>query len=375
MKKASARLARFLDEDFKHYLKARGKKNVVAQALEVLELFWEYRFPPYQYFKHDLYLKSFKGEVKKFMPPELIHRFRDSVNPSEYHRWAIDKSAFFRKMCEARIPVVPTIAEIRRDGSVVGSLGEPVSFADVLAKCAGDGHRRLFFKPNSGGAGSGVFRAVTDGAAVVVADQRLSFEELIRRMFGQGRFLSYLVQPYIQQHSVLDAICPNSVNTVRIDTFVSGDDVMHDAAALRIGSGKSEADNWALGGFVCGIDLGAGTLADYAVSKARYGRRKVARHPETNFVFEGATLPFWSEIKLMVAAGARALLPLRSLGWDVAITPDGPLVIEVNHDFDVFLLQEAIQGLRDTPLGRAARGLPAVNCSACARENPAENAS
>jgi hypothetical protein len=44
---------------------------------------------------------------------------------------------------------------------------------------------------------------------------------------------------------------------------------------------------------------------------------------------------------------------LRSLGWDVALTSDGPLLIEVNHDYDIFLSQYACGGYRETPFGQA----------------------
>ena len=76
------------------------------------------------------------------------------------------------------------------------------------------------------------------------------------------------------------------------------------------------------------------------------------RHPQTGFVFEGAILPFWDELKELVGRAARALVPLRALGWDIAICPDGPRVVEANQHYDIFLMQELSGGLRETPIGQ-----------------------
>jgi len=61
-----------------------------------------------------------------------------------------------------------------------------------------------------------------------------------------------------------------------------------------------------------------------------------------------------------VRKAAPVMLPLRSLGWDVALTPDGPLLIEVNHDYDIFLSQTLVAAIarrrsdeRSSIVGRA----------------------
>lgn len=363
MKRSSDRLARFLREDFPVYLRDSKKKGLSCQLSDVLALYRAYRFPPYQYIKHGLYLDEFRGDVQRFMPPELVHRFRDSVNPSAHRKWVTNKSAFGLKMKDCHLPVVETIAEFTRQRTITAPGGTALSYAEFIDHCARDGHATLFFKPTKGGAGSGVFKAEFDGGLLYVGGDRLGEAELFTRMFTDDRHLSYLAQPLIRQHSLLDEIYPNSINTVRIDTLVVGEAVFHDGAALRIGSGEAQADNWALGGFVCGINIETGALASTAISKARYGRQRVTQHPSTGFQFAGVQLPFWEEVKRLVVAGARALLPLHALGWDVAITSEGPLLVEANHDYDVFLLQEVVQGLRDTPLGRAALATPRLAAS------------
>jgi Sugar-transfer associated ATP-grasp len=62
-------------------------------------------------------------------------------------------------------------------------------------------------------------------------------------------------------------------------------------------------------------------------------------------------LPYWDEVKNLAARAARAVAPLRYVGWEIALTNDGPVVIEGNDPSDVSMLQDGVGGLRDTPLG------------------------
>ena len=41
-------------------------------------------------------------------------------------------------------------------------------------------------------------------------------------------------------------------------------------------------------------------------------------------------IPWWTEAVELVCGAALRFPALRTLGWDVAITPDGPRVIEAN---------------------------------------------
>jgi len=46
------------------------------------------------------------------------------------------------------------------------------------------------------------------------------------------------------------------------------------------------------------------------------------------------TLPCWFETSVLVKQPALKFLPLRAIGWDVAITPDGPCILEANSYWD-----------------------------------------
>jgi hypothetical protein len=56
-----------------------------------------------------------------------------------------------------------------------------------------------------------------------------------------------------------------------------------------------------------------------------------------------APLPEWGAACALVLAACPAFLPVRALGWDVALTPEGPVVIEANTRFGAF----PVAGARD----------------------------
>ncbi len=71
-----------------------------------------------------------------------------------------------------------------------------------------------------------------------------------------------------------------------------------------------------------------------------------------------ADLVLSSTVKEMLAkacdicAGChRKLFPIRSVGFDVALSPQGPVIIEANYNWDIELLYRVIQDLRDNSLG------------------------
>jgi glutathione synthase/RimK-type ligase-like ATP-grasp enzyme len=346
------RARRFVHEDFAIYLRARGKKGFYLQLQELVKLYRLYHYPPYHYFKHGLYLESFGGDLRRFLPPEWIHRFRNSVNPKQYWSLVVDKQHFTEKMTKAGFAVPPNLAHISRSRNIVNMHGVEFSFKQLLRWLLENRHTQIFFKPTSGGGGRSVFKAVATEEHFLINAKAIDEASFFDLLFANNQHASYLVQPFLIQHWLLNSINPTAVNTVRIDTFVQGDDIVHNGAALRIGSGTFFADNWAAGGFICQIHLETGELSAQAISKAKYGRRIIHRHPTTGFEFAGIRVPFWEETKQLVKAAAPVFLPLRALGWDVAITEQGPVIIETNQDYDIFLLQEAVQGLRDTPIGQ-----------------------
>ena len=56
----------------------------------------------------------------------------------------------------------------------------------------------------------------------------------------------------------------------------------------------------------------------------------VERHPDTGAVIAGHTLPLWEEAVAVTLRAHDAEPVSPAIGWDVALTPEGPVLLEAN---------------------------------------------
>jgi len=60
------------------------------------------------------------------------------------------------------------------------------------------------------------------------------------------------------------------------------------------------------------------------------------------------SIPEWDALKGLVIRAHSSLPDLVTLGWDIALTDMGPLVVETNPTYDIDIVQTALKrGVRD----------------------------
>jgi hypothetical protein len=79
----------------------------------------------------------------------------------------------------------------------------------------------------------------------------------------------------------------------------------------------------------------------------------------------------WDHVLKLCTTAAEATPGLRSIGWDVVLAPDGPVLIEGNRDWGILMSQAAGGGFLQTPVTAELRvlGVP-VNPERLPRVNP-----
>jgi len=155
----------------------------------------------------------------------------------------------------------------------------------------------------------------------------------------------FIVQEVITQHPALDLINPYCLNSIRIITLLTRDnDVKLLASMLRTSSGKVPIDNFSLGGIVVKIDMETGRLKAPGFMKGRTIVR-VTDHPLTGVPLEGFRVPYWTELKEAVTKAQKVFSELKAIGWDLAVTPGGPVIIEGNIEWGTAGIQATNGGL------------------------------
>lgn len=199
-----------------------------------------------------------------------------------------------------------------------------------------------FAKPSDGMLGKGIFRLRIKDGIIYINGEEKTIDELV----GIVLSADYIIQERISQHKRMKALCPSSVNTIRLQTVMDKDGIVHPfGPGVRIGRMGSIVDNWALGGVFVGIDSKTGKLMDIGILKPKYGT-KVTEHPDTHVLFDGYDIPFYQEAERMVVELHEKMYRSHSIGWDIAITENGPVIIEGNDRWEISLIQAVHGGMR-----------------------------
>jgi Sugar-transfer associated ATP-grasp len=155
---------------------------------------------------------------------------------------------------------------------------------------------------------------------------------------------SYVIQEGLKQHPDMDAIYSGSINTCRIITRVMNGEPEILFSMLRMGQKGSEVDNASQGGLYCKIDKDSGQLGDFAYSN---DRQKYYHHTDTNVEFAKTKVIQWDAINKFILRVATQCREISMVGWDVALTETGPVIIEINEGPDIEIVQDLYGGIKD----------------------------
>lgn len=93
-----------------------------------------------------------------------------------------------------------------------------------------------------------------------------------------------------------------------------------------------------------GIDQ-SGKLMKTGYYKPQYDTT-VIQHPDTGVVFENVVVPYFEDVKKAIVKLHTFLYRCHSIGWDVAVTKNGPVFIEGNSLWEISMPQAAHGGLK-----------------------------
>lgn len=164
------------------------------------------------------------------------------------------------------------------------------------------------------------------------------FGELYKTLIAGRQFL---VEQLITQHQEIAMLCPTSVNTIRIISYFNGTETKIIAQVLKIGNG-GPIDNFSSGGMYTMLDE-----RGVVFSPAFDGHNKAYEiHPYSGVKIVGFQVPMFHEILDLVKKISRIIPEVPYVGWDIAVTPAGPVVIEGNYNTGVFQAKPTVSGVR-----------------------------
>ena len=179
---------------------------------------------------------------------------------------------------------------------------------------------RIFAKPDVGESGKGIERIEKAN----FNSTKDLYRYIKKRGFG-------VIGEMIVQHEDLQKLYPNSVNTLRIVTLLTGSSEHREAqcvyAVVKIGSTGKYVDNLENDGMFCPIDYETGEITGVGHTSAL---TTLTHHPDTGIRLVGYRIPYVKEAIELCKRAAMEEPKMRLVGWDCAITPDGPVLVEGN---------------------------------------------
>lgn len=328
--------------EIKHRIPDGTPEETEAILYKTVYLYWAYGFTTDEYFYFELdnkphaELKLYVSKKEKILYLNQINRIDDAhILQNKYETYEYFREFFKRDM-------------VYCDGEECYD-----AFREYVAK-----HPVFVVKPLKLGGGKGVRRESVLGLSEAQIKEKfksLLYEnsELNRRMNSWGGKSAFVLEELIEQTEELAALHSQSVNVVRVPTIRIGERIIVYQPWLKIGCGDSFVDNAHAGGLLAGINAETGIIDSQGASEFP---RFYEYHPDSNIRIPGFRIPRWDELLDIAKTLSEKLTSIRYIGWDLALTKNGWVVVEGNFrgefDWQIFRRRgmkaefEALTGLR-----------------------------
>lgn len=296
------------------------------------------------YFMYGLDVKP-KSERSLYVNYAQFHRRRDYLNYSNniHNSTCVLRNKLYFDIFAKAIGVKTPTIEAYYSNNQLHSIGDGfriISFAELAAM----GNRVLFCKETEGECGAGIFKLTIKDGKFFIKGKEVSANEIENRIHDS----EYLFQNLVVQHPLMSELYAGSINTMRMVTVRSlKDGALHlMPSILRIGANGSFVDNTSQGGIAVGFDLETGRLNQYGFYKPQFGLRTEV-HPNSGIRLNDFCIPFIKEAEEKALFFHSMLRGIHSIGWDIAISPDGPIFIEGNDNWEINGPQVGNHGLKN----------------------------
>lgn len=268
--------------------------------IEMLFAYFAYGFLPDEYIFFALEDKSYK-ERKEYVSDmdRLVYVFR--MNDFAEKRFMCDKFETYKLLGEF----------YGREAISIETENDYGKFVEFIK------HHPVFVKKL-------VFE--TKGHSVELIDSGIFPNKhfLFNELVSKGKTI---LEERIKQSEEMASFNESSLNTVRVVSINTRDGVVLPHAFLKNGHAGSFVDNGGAGGILIGIDPMTGKLISHGYDEMG---NTFIRHPESGVEYMGRQLPDWNQGLELCKAAASKVPFFKYIGWDIAHTDKGWVLVEGN---------------------------------------------
>lgn len=250
-----------------------------------------------------------RAEKKTFMTRRHMFRFFDCYNPREYRERIGDKR----------------LTHLYYGDFLKREQFEYSEGYDAFQEFAAN-HPRLFIKRAVSWGGEGAY---------------ISDVSSLTKMQTEWAKLdsNCVIEEYLENCASIKRLYPGCLNTIKVVTLWINGKAEIQTAMFRMGN-NTEVDNVHMGGLCALVDIDSGVV----VTKALDNRfRQYVFHPVSGERIIGFVIPMWDEVKDLAIKAAAVTPEMRYSSWDIAVTENGPVLIEGNWDAEFYPEQMLMQ--------------------------------
>lgn len=279
------------------------------------------------------------GDLQKTISKRALLRIQYSLNGIGYISFTEDKAFFYALCTSFQIPTPSLYAVFSPDegwlddGTIIKGQSQWVDYFERLAP------RKIAIKPCLGVYGRG-FKIVERQARRWRCTSGIFYHscELYQCLAKDPDFDRFIFQEWVGNHDNFAQVSKTeALQTARIVTLMNRERSPQIIwATFKIAKGDNITDNFEggkSGNLIARLDISTGRVL--AVVGVRNGVLESITHGDyTGVSFLDFTVPLWKEAKELALQAATRFWPIRTIGWDIAITENGPVVIEGNQCWD-----------------------------------------
>lgn len=314
----------------------RKKRSVFSIIQEMIHLYYKIGIGPNYYLQAGMADSTMTWDYKcDHISDADYHKSLDKLNPRAYRKITQHKLAeksflqFANIPCAAFIGFYEPIKGFDAKGSV---LTNEQQLSTLLASYNG---QAICIKIPEGYGGEGFFAGkvfVEHDEVLLQAfneDKAHTLTEVLSRYGQTIAREGLLFEEYINQHEGFSVFNPSSVNTLRVWVLQQDNAIKVIGTYIRVGRDGKLTDNGGGGGIMCPVDVNTGVV-DKGLTTSIPFREEFEQHPDHQAQFYRAQLPCWPEIIACAQDTLKKLPYTRFAGLDIALSTEGPIIVEVN---------------------------------------------
>lgn len=295
-----------------------------------------------EYFKYRLYDENLVSRENRgtFLNSGFAHQIWAELNPPKWSGLAIDKIFFQLILQELGFQQPKLLACYDKKARSVPGIKNLHSETGIREFLYDNDHYPLFAKPIDSYRSMGAMgiRGVDKAAGDVELSngKTISIEKTVEEITSKD---NYIFQQKLSPAPELIDLCGESLPTLRMIILGLETGPTLFRVVWKIPSKENMADNfWRTGNLVAHVDPHNGQITDVIQSTAN-GPRRVEASESLGKRLLGNSPPGFTAASELVHDLGSAFPMFHFQAWDIALTAEGPIAIELNHNGDLELLQ------------------------------------